>query len=411
MVNTTRFDQLVKIVNGLTTNDILGTGVRPYGFHIGNMTPLATLAAACLASRKNGNNPAFLLHVFLNDNEPHYYVGANGQRDSADAANMFHPRHVPTIQFLPGPEGFSGSAVDYWAPLYLAIAKHLFRDHPGVKISIHRCSEVLVPTDAFTSVAISALRDVAEIKGAYFWHRPGMVTSDQPFALPIFPGYTSPVMRAKIIPPNPKTFGLLRKYDRRNLGVEARIDGQVVALRFDQVDWSVRFDLLQAARLAAYVQGGGVFGSKESSLRLWLLGMDHLQVSVSGLREALAETLGVEPPKNDFHHTPLVFEDGQKLSKSTGARDVMPLDDLVAVVSGGNPGVNVHNAFKSPDLLVLGASLPAHMLAGFEERQVRLARELEAYRVSGDLESFKRDNRPGMVREGQVARLLGVPHL
>jgi len=88
-------------------------GIRPYGFHAGNMSTLVVYPMLlCREMIKMGKVPRFNFYVFINDWEQHRLDGVD---PTLYPFNIL-PKYT-TWQFMPDPIDNKFSIVDYWEPV------------------------------------------------------------------------------------------------------------------------------------------------------------------------------------------------------------------------------------------------------------------------------------------------------
>lgn len=129
---------LKEIAKELNGNERIYLGVRPYGFHAGNMVPfVAYPLLLCREMKKLRKEPKFTFYIFLNDWE----------QDKLDGPNTkMYPFNVQplntTFQYVLDPSNPKRNIVDYWEPIIL---KHVFRikeENPHITIKSIRNSEM-----------------------------------------------------------------------------------------------------------------------------------------------------------------------------------------------------------------------------------------------------------------------------
>lgn len=141
----------------------MGIGIRPFGFHAGNMTSIVAYPILLGEEmRRIGKEPKFDLHCWFNDIEQHSIVGHDKDPLHDDEANIYPAGK--TLQFTPAPSGYPGSVVDYWQPLIENGVTKIKERFPEISITFHRTSE-LKALPAFEDAVLKAIRspDIASL--------------------------------------------------------------------------------------------------------------------------------------------------------------------------------------------------------------------------------------------------------
>ncbi|MDR3424600.1 MAG: hypothetical protein P4M13_05920 [Alphaproteobacteria bacterium] len=374
-------------------NEKIGVGIRPYGLHAGNMA--AVIAYPYLLCERyediNREKPEFRLQIWLNDIEPVKYVGADGTRESANAANMY-PGST-TFQFMPAPNGHKGSLADFWQPVIEGVVRGTIGARfPYVKLDFRRASE-LVGTPEFEKTVLSAMHHSAGIGRVIGFFTQTPIQGKKGFVWPLCPDCHAPVTDATL---KKSSEGLLIDGWHKFMG------NYHFSQKAKNLSWAMQFRMLQAARLAA------------EQPDLWVIGIDHFPTNRTSLMEHLAAGLGIDQYRGDFLHVPLLFADGsKKLSKSLGNAVYMSPQELInALRKNRNQGLDVKHAPVSDDIIVVGADLlPRYMTGNKEVREAALKAKMAAYEKSNKRKAFLSDNAPGAISNKFVVRTVGVPHL
>ena len=122
----------------ITGKENIYLGIRPYGFHAGNMLPFVLYPwLLCEEIRKLGKVPEFNISIFINDWEQDKLSGPNVK---------IYPFNVlpenTTFQYVFGPENKNKNIVDYWEPIIVKNAKRIQTLFPKVRIKSVRNSEL-----------------------------------------------------------------------------------------------------------------------------------------------------------------------------------------------------------------------------------------------------------------------------
>lgn len=126
------------LAQDLKGNENIYLGVRPYGFHAGNMSTLvAHPILLCKELLILGKIPRFNFYLFINDWEQEKLDGVDPQLYPFNIL----PKHT-TWQFMPDPIDSNYSIVDFWEPIIknnVQIITHYF---PKTKINAVRNSSM-----------------------------------------------------------------------------------------------------------------------------------------------------------------------------------------------------------------------------------------------------------------------------
>jgi len=126
------------IANTLTGNENVYLGIRPYGFHAGNMLPLVVYPLLlCDELTKIKIEPRFTFFVFINDWE-------QDGLSCPDVKNYpfnIYPKNT-TFQYMESKEKPLMNMVDYWEPVILENVKRIQQEYPSVRINSIRNSEM-----------------------------------------------------------------------------------------------------------------------------------------------------------------------------------------------------------------------------------------------------------------------------
>ncbi len=179
-------------------NEKIGVGIRPHGFHAGNLAAVVAVPYLVCEQKKlaTGDEPCFTLTVWMNDPEPVEYVGHNGSAESADAANMY-PGST-TFQHMPAPKGFGGSLTAYWQPVIEGVVRGVIGTaFPKVKLEFHRASE-LVTTPQFKDAMRICMQPNQNVARIIRDNTDIPVRGDFKFAWPLCPTCHSPLTTVKL---------------------------------------------------------------------------------------------------------------------------------------------------------------------------------------------------------------------
>lgn len=127
--------QLAKEITG---KENIYLGIRPYGFHAGNMLPHVLYPVLLSEEVKRiGKKPEFNLFVFINDWEQDGLAGPDVEKHPF---NVF-PKNT-TFQYTSDPDHDNMNIVDRWEPIIVNQVKEVSRLFPGVKVRSVRNSQM-----------------------------------------------------------------------------------------------------------------------------------------------------------------------------------------------------------------------------------------------------------------------------
>lgn len=395
MSNLIGLDDLVRWSQWSTGSEKIGSALRPYGLHAGNLVSIVAypylLCEAFRGLRKE--EPRFTYKVWLNDIEPLTYVGADGRKESANASNMY-PGST-TLQFVPAPDGFQGSLTDYWQPVIEGVVRGTIGTRfPYVNLEFHRTSE-LVCTTEFQKAVLGSIDERKRVAEIFEKYQSKKVRGSKGFVWPICPKCHVPVTNVKVS--KDRSSHTTMVYGSHGVLPNCRFREEV-----QKLDWAMNIRVLQVIRLAV------------EQPDLWFIGVDHLPVNRTYHLEGLGSMLGLDRYRGHFLHVPLLFADREnKLSKSRGNAVYMHPQELIqAFRYADGVGYDLRNAPTSKDIMALGEEmLPDHVKQNKEERLAALYQERKAYKRSSRRTLFEISIRGGGMSRAKVARIVGVPHL
>jgi hypothetical protein len=131
-------DGIKKIVHELKGTENVYLGIRPYGFHAGNLIPHVIYPEIlCEEMVRIGKIPKFSIFVFINDWEQDKLAGPDTK---TYPFNIF-PLNT-SFQYATSPDNPSVSIVDYWEPVILRYASLINKRFPEVSVKEVRNSEM-----------------------------------------------------------------------------------------------------------------------------------------------------------------------------------------------------------------------------------------------------------------------------
>lgn len=331
------YSGLQDISQTLTGRETMGIGIRPFGFHAGNMTSIVAYPILLGEElRKQGKEPAFDLHCWFNDVEQHSIVGHDIDPEHDDEANIY-PAYK-TLQFTPAPSNFPGSVVDYWQPLIENGVREIQKRFPEIKITFHRTSELRL-SDAFEEAVIKAIKYPDVVADLVESHLNMRVHRPVEFVRAVCPDCTIPVANTSV--------------DEKNLITINCGDCQIEETGpVSQFDWWLQHRILTLPKLAI---GDG--------FDIWMMGYDHFQERETPVREKLAEEFGLTVFNYTAVHAPLLLSyDGKKMGKSNHNVAYVPLEELLSLLrSNHDEMISIDEVAYSRDIEVLGDIVPKHI--------------------------------------------------
>jgi lysyl-tRNA synthetase class I len=132
------YSGLKKLVQTLHGNENIYLGIRPYGFHAGNISTLAVYPyLLCNEIKEQGKDPKFKFYIFLNDWEQDHLIGP----DTKKFPYNIHPENS-TFQYFPSEKDPEISMADYWCPRIDKQIKQALAPFSNIKIKSVRNSEM-----------------------------------------------------------------------------------------------------------------------------------------------------------------------------------------------------------------------------------------------------------------------------
>ena len=132
------YSGLKQLSTELSGTENIYLGIRPYGFHAGNMLPhIVYPILLCMELEKLGKVPKFNFFIFINDWEQDKLAGPDVKMYPFN----IHPLHT-TFQYTYDLENPTISIVDYWEPIILEKVKEIKKLYPAVSIKSVRNSQM-----------------------------------------------------------------------------------------------------------------------------------------------------------------------------------------------------------------------------------------------------------------------------
>lgn len=131
------YQGLSKLAKELKGDENIYLGIRPYGFHAGNMVSIIIYPILlCEKLSEKGINPQFTFHLFLNDWEQDKLDGPDIKRYPFN----IHPKNT-TLQYT-YLSRTKKTNVEYWQPIFRKQMQNIKSRYPKVKIKIIRNSSM-----------------------------------------------------------------------------------------------------------------------------------------------------------------------------------------------------------------------------------------------------------------------------
>ena len=107
------FDGLLELVQDIKGTEVIHLGIRPYGFHAGNVMAFIVYPyLLCKYLEKLGKKAQFKFIISINDWEQDFLDGP----DPREYPFNIFPK-ISSIYFLPDEKGCCKSAIDHWQPI------------------------------------------------------------------------------------------------------------------------------------------------------------------------------------------------------------------------------------------------------------------------------------------------------
>lgn len=155
-------DGLKRLAKEVDGNESIHMGIRPFGFHAGNLTSLYVYPYLfCEEVEKNNKSVEFVFFFSLNDYEQDELDGPDYQKYPFN----IHPKET-TLGYLEDACGCHRSIVDHWTPLIKGSMLKLKERFPGIKIYFVKNSD-LKNDLKFKEILTSTIRNPIEQMDIY----------------------------------------------------------------------------------------------------------------------------------------------------------------------------------------------------------------------------------------------------
>lgn len=297
-----------KLAIELVGNENVYLGIRPYGFHAGNMVPfVAYPIILCREIKKLGKEPKFKFHIFLNDWE----------QDKLDGPNTkMYPFNVrplnTTFQYISDPLNPKRNIVDYWEPIILKNVLKIKDENQNASIELIRNSQ-MKHEKVMKRTIIKTIKNpklIASILKKYT----GKTILDKPlvYALAVCPqcklvkGSTRVEKKNMIV------------HDCANCGVKTKT-------KYDQLDYWFYHKILALPRIERF------------NIDLCITGLDHYLEGDFSVRKALMKAFRCRVKFPKILYTQLLADnEGKILEKKKGNLVTVEANLLINMVLKSN---------------------------------------------------------------------------
>jgi lysyl-tRNA synthetase class I len=148
---------LEKLAKKLKGNEVVHIGIRPYGFHAGNVLSLVVYPyLLCREMRKNNKEVNFKFKISINDYEQDFLDGPDFRKYPFN----IYPKNS-SLQFMPDEAGCCKDVVDHWQPIIESNILNIKKTFPEVTIDFIRNSS-LKNKYYFKSLLLETLKNPEE---------------------------------------------------------------------------------------------------------------------------------------------------------------------------------------------------------------------------------------------------------
>ena len=301
-------DGILRLAETLTGKENVYLGLRPYGFHAGNLSTLIIYPSLlCYELKRKNKEPKFNFYFFINDWEQDALSGPDPKRYPFN----IYPKET-TFQYTKDPDSCHKNIVDHWEPI---IKRDIFRIkslYPRTRINIVRnsslktrpvCKRILLDTMKYPNEIIEILRRYSQ--------KNTLVT---------------PISFAKAVCP--------RCYSAR--GDTSIVKEDFVFLKcnscsfsstekYEVYDYWFYHKLLALPRIEIF------------KINLCITGLEHYNEGDYSIRNALIKRFSPEIQNPLTLYTPLILgNDGQPMGKSKGNCRYIDFDVMFQIIKNSN---------------------------------------------------------------------------
>lgn len=147
-------DGLKKLVKKLKGNEVVHIGIRPYGFHAGNVLSLVVYPyILCNETSKLNKKVKFKFKISINDYEQDFLDGPDFRKYPFN----IYPKNS-SFQFMPDEADCCSNVVDHWQPIFERNILNIKKTFPGITIDFIRNSS-LKNKSYFKSLLLETLKN------------------------------------------------------------------------------------------------------------------------------------------------------------------------------------------------------------------------------------------------------------
>ena len=292
---------LKKLAKKLKGIEVVHIGIRPYGFHAGNVLSLVVYPyILCSEVEKNGKKVKFKFKISINDYEQDFLDGPDYRKYPFN----IYPKNS-SFQFMPDEAGCCKDVVDHWQPIMENIILNIKKTFPNITIDFVRNSS-LKNKYYFKSLLLETLKN-PKAQAAIFAKYSGKEVLE------------SPIQYAGIICPNCKrAHGKTEVRSSRNIAWECDDCGFKKADKYESFNYWWYHKAMLTARL------------KILKVQVAMSGGDHYSEGDYNIRREFMKKYFREFKEPVMLFCPtLIARDGQKMSKSRNNSEYADIKKLI----------------------------------------------------------------------------------
>lgn len=296
---------LERLAKKLKGNEVVHIGIRPYGFHAGNVLSLVVYPyLLCQEMQKNKEKVNFKFKISINDYEQDFLDGPDFRKYPFN----IYPKNS-SFQFMPDEAGCCKDVVDHWQPIMENIILSIKKTFPDITIEFVRNSS-LKNQYYFKSLLLETLRNPKEQAKIFAKYSGKKILK-------------SPITYAGVICPKCKrAHGKTVVYSSRRILWECDECGFKKEDKYEAYDYWWYHKAMLTARL------------KILKVQVAMSGGDHYSEGDYNIRRKFMQKYfrKFEEPVMLFCPT-LIAKDGQKMSKSRNNSEYANIKKLIEVAS------------------------------------------------------------------------------
>lgn len=311
---------LEKLAKDVRGDEVIHTGIRPYGFHAGNALALVLYPyLLCKRVKELGKTPRFKFVVSINDWEQDSLDGPDYHRYPFNV----HPKKT-ILRYTADEEGCCESTVEHWEPIIKKNLEMISGEFPEVEIRFVRNSE-LVSHPVCKTILAETIKSPNE-QLAMLRENSRMETLDSPLSF-----------ASAVCPTCKSARGKTEFVSKEMVRFDCEQCGETTIQDFELFQFWWYHKPLLTARIAIF------------NIEILISGGDHYSEGDFNIREAFIKKYlpGVSSPRMLF--TPTVISlDGQRMSKSKKNTYSANLKELLSKASS----TDSDNLHLSEDLIL-----------------------------------------------------------